>query len=238
MARCEPNNQTLEVLREQYHYAIDQVGSYPQDAQLPADPEHSLAQHLMEFYLRGMLSFDDPLFTTFWEKAPDSLRGHALGFIGQALRQTKEVIPPEILGRLKSLWERRLEQAKSAQQPRHYTCEIAHFGWWFVSDKFDRDWAVTQLLESLRLAGQTEPDHWVLEHLAQTVKTHPVESVESLKIIVERCRQMWVLHSKENSIWQILSVALQNPKTRKTAEGIVHYLGSLGFLEFRDLLSQ
>lgn len=238
LAFCEPYNQMLEVLREQYRYAIDRIGSHHDDTRLPANPDHRLAEHLMVFYWRGLLSPDDLLFTTFWEKAPVSLRGHALRFIGQALRRTEEAIPPEILERLKNLWEMRLENAKSAQQSLDHMHEMAAFGWWFVSDKFDRDWAMAQLLESLRLAKRTDPDHWVLEHLIRTVKTHPVQSVQCLKIIVEECREMWTLYAGEEEIRQILSVALQNPNTRKTAEGIVHYLGSRGFLEFRELLGQ
>ena len=190
----------------------------------------------MEFYWRGKLSLEGPLLMAFWEKAPDGLRGHAIEFVGQALKQTEGDISAEILDRLKQLWELRLVIAKKAQQPSDFEKEMAAFGWWFVSDKFDVGWAIAQLSESLQLVHQTDPEHVVLEHLARTVETHPVESAQCLRIIAEGDRKGWALYAGRDHVRRILEVALRNPTAREEAERIIHYLGSRGFLEFRDLL--
>jgi len=233
---CKPYDNVLDILREQYRYAVERIGCYRDDTRWLANPDERLAEHLMVFYWRGKLSLEGPLLTAFWEKAPDGLRGYAIKFVGRALKQTEGYIPAEILDRFKQLWELRLAIAKNAQQPSDFEKEIAAFGWWFVSDKFDVGWAIAQLYESLQLVHQTDPEHMVLEHLARTVENHPVESAQCLRIIAEGDRDVWKLYASSDHIRRILEVALQNPTAGKEAERIIHYLGSRGYLEFRNLL--
>jgi len=233
---CKPYDNVLDILREQYRYAVERIGCYRDDTRWLANPDERLAEHLMVFYWRGKLSLEGPLLTAFWEKAPDGLRGYAIKFVGRALKQTEGYIPAEILDRFKQLWELRLAIAKNAQQPSDFEKEIAAFGWWFVSDKFDVGWAIAQLYESLQLVHQTDPEHMVLEHLARTVENHPVESAQCLRIIAEGDRESWELYTSRDHIRRILEVALRNPTAGKEAERIIHYFGSRGFLEFRNLL--
>lgn len=230
---CRPYDDVLGILREQYRHAVERIGCRRDDTRWLANPDERLAEHLMEFYWRGKLSLEGPLLMAFWEKAPDGLRGHA---IEQALKQTEGDISAEILDRLKQLWELRLAIAKKAQQPSDFEKEMAAFGWWFVSDKFDVSWAIAQLSESLQLVHQTDPEHMVLEHLALTVESHPVESAQCLRILAEGDREGWKLYESSDHIRRILEVALRNPTAGKEAERIIHYLGSRGLLEFRNLL--
>ncbi len=113
---------------------------------------------------------------------------------------------------------------------------MAAFGWWFISDKFDVGWAISQLLESLQLAPHTDPEDVVLEHLARTVESYPLESAQCLRKIAEGDRAGWTLHAGRDHVRRILEVALRNPTAREEAKRIIHHLGSRGFLEFRDLL--
>lgn len=236
VAFCRPYDNVFDVIREQYRHAVERIGCRRDDTRWLANPDERLAKHLMVFYWRGKLSLENPLLTAFWEKAPDGLRGHAIEFVGRALKQTEGDIPAEILDRRKQLWELRLAIAKKAQQPSDFEKEMAAFGWWFVSDKFDVGWAIAQLSESLQLVHQTDLDHMVLEHLARTVETHPVESAQCLRIIAEGDREGWNLSAGRDHVRRILEVALRNPTAGEEAERIIHYLGSRGFLEFRNLL--
>lgn len=233
---CRPYDNVFEILHEQYRHAVGQIGSRRDDTRWLANPDKKLAEHMMVFYWRGTLALDDPLLTAFWGKASDVLRGHALSFVGRSLKQTDEVIPFEILERLKALWKSRIEETK--RNPSINEKELAAFGWWFVSGKFDMSWATTQLAESLRLVPKTDPDHIVLEHLEEIVETHPEESVECLRRIAEGDREGWKIYMSRDHIRKILEVALRSPSTSKKAEQIINYLGSRGFLEFRDLLKR
>jgi len=235
---CRPYDDVLDILREQYRHAVERIGCRRDDTRWLANPDERLAEHLMVFYWRGKLSLEDPLLTDFWVRATDSLRGHALGYVGRALKQTTEEIPAEVLDRLMQLWEARLACAKQSSPSADFAKEMAAFGWWFVSDKFAVDWAIAQLSESLQLVHQTDPAHRVLEHLAKTVEEHPKESVKCLRMIAEGDREGWKLSARRDHVRRILEVALQNPTAKEEAERIIHYLGSRGFLEFRDLLER
>ncbi|MBT9260256.1 MAG: hypothetical protein KM310_10995 [Clostridiales bacterium] len=233
---CRPYDNVLDILREQYRHAAERIGCRRDDTRWLANPDERLVEHLMAFYWRGKLSLEDPLFTAFWEKATDALRGHALGYVGRALKQTIGEIPAEVLDRLTQLWAVRLARAKQSQSRADLVKEMAAFGWWFVSDKFDVGWAIAQLSESLQLVHQTDPYHRVLEYLERTVETHPVESIQCLRLIAEGDREGWNLSAGRDHVRRILEVALRNPTAGEEAERIIHYLGSRGFLEFRNLL--
>ena len=233
---CKPYDNVLDILREQYRHAAERIGCRRDDAQWLANPDERLAEHLMVFYWRGKLSLGDPLLTAFWERATDALRAHALGYVGRALEQTSGEIPAEVLNRLTQLWAVRVARAKQAQSPTDFAKEMAAFGWWFVSDKFDVAWAIAQLSESLQLVRQTDPEHMVVEHLAKAVEKHPMKSAECLRMIAEGDREGWKLYASSAHIQRILEVALRNPTAGEEAERIIHYLGSRGFLKFRNLL--
>lgn len=76
----------------------------------------------------------------------------------------------------------------------------------------------------------------MLEHLAKTVQTHPRESVECLRMIAEADRDGWTFYVSRDHVWKILEVALRHPSATDEAKQVIRYLGSSGFLEFRDLL--
>lgn len=233
---CRPYDNVLDILREQYRHAVERLGCRRDDTRWLANPDERLAEHLMAFYWRGKLSLEDPLFTAFWEKAPDALRGHAIGYIGRALQQTSGEISAVILDRLKQLWAVRLARAKHSQSRADLVEEMAAFGWWFVSEKFDPGWALAQLSESLQLVRRTDPEHMVLEHLARIVDSYPQESALCLMMIAEGDREGWNLYAGRNHVRRILEVALRNPTSGDEAKAIINYLGSRGFMEFRDLL--
>ena len=172
----------------------------------------------------------------FWQKASEALRAHALAFVGRALKQTGGNITEEIMERLKQLWEWHLATAKEAEQPTEFEKEIAAFGWWFTSAKLDVGWALDQLSSSLQLVHRTESMHLVLEHLAETSIKYPLQSVNCLRVIAESNREGWEIYASRNRIRKILEQGLQNPDATQEAERVIHYLGSRGFLDFRDLL--
>ena len=232
---CKADDQVFEILREQYHYAANRIGTHAKEERMLTDPDKKLSEHLMAFYWRGKLSLQDPLLSTFWEKATDDLCAYAISFIGHALQNTPKPIPTEVLKRLKKLWKTRLEIAK--QNPGKHKKEIAAFGWWFISDKFDTDWAIKQLREALDIAYEVEADIEVVEKLAELSTEYPLEAVHCLEMMVKGEQKDWNIYSWRDYARKILSVALQKgEKVSAKAKRIINYLVSRGWLEFRDLL--
>jgi len=230
----KPNKSVFELLQEQYNHAIDLIDTQRSEIRWLVDPDRRLAEHLMVFYWWGTIELDDPLLFKFWEKAPDELRGHAIEFIGHALQRGKKPVPIDILKRFQKLWESCL--AKAMESPESHINEISAFGWWFVSRKFDSNWSISQLAKALELIPKISPDDMVLEHLASFVETYPVESVKCLRKIVEGDREGWIIDTGSEHIRHILKISLQCEDVKKEAKELVHYLGSRGFLEFKDLL--
>jgi len=235
LAFCQPYDNVFALLRDQYEHAVEQIGSPRDKKPLLRDPDERLAEHLMVYYWRARIDLQDPLWRKFWEKATDPLRAHAIEFVGRSLLQTEEQVPSVILDRLRKLWEDRFSRSKEG--PADHEKEISAFGWWFVSEKFDANWSITQLSEALQLIHKTEPAHMVLEQLAKTVETHPRESVKCLRMIAEGDRNGWLLYANRKSVRRILEVALQQPSASEEAKAVINYLGSRGFLEFKDLLT-
>jgi len=238
---CPVYDNVFNVLHEEYNYAIEQINAASTEKQQLAKPDERLAQHLMTLYWRGKLNLDDleGLLTRFYAKAPDALRGYALEFLGRSLRNTKEAIEPQILNQLQLLWEHRLEVARAATLPTSYINELAAFGWWFASGKFDDSWAIEQLKKALELVGQVEPDDLVVDRLAVLAEVMPDSAVECLKLVIEKGKRLGRIYFWRNQVKTILAKAIQgsNHQTRQSATALINRLGELGNWDFRELLS-
>jgi len=231
---CQPYDNVFQILRDVYAHAVARISQHEDRFRYLAHPDVRLAEHLMVFYWRGKVDLKDPLFVSFWEKASDSLRAHAIEFIGRSLKYTDEPIPNEIIEQLQKLWSERFSQAK--RYPAKHEREVAVFGWWFVSGKFDIDWSVTMLLKALKLVPKTEPADMVIERLSEIAETYPLKSGECLRRIAEEDKEGWLLYTNEETIRKVLQFGLANPNARRRAEELINYLGSRGFHNYRDLL--
>jgi hypothetical protein len=140
----------------------------------------------MVLYWHGDIAFEDPdrLLDLFFEKAPDQLRGYAIESIGRWLRHNPSPVPEEVLVRLTSLWTRRLNAAQSASVPAAHSNELAAFGWWFSSGKFEDRWALTQTGNVLALIGKIEPMVYVMERLADLADDLTQTALNLLKLII------------------------------------------------------
>ena len=57
---CAPYNDTLVVLREEYPKTIDRMGTKPERASGPGNPDEHLGDQLMVLYWRGKLTLEEP----------------------------------------------------------------------------------------------------------------------------------------------------------------------------------
>lgn len=238
---CAPYDNVFEVLEGEYAKAVERLGTdAPGGRRHLADPEERLAEHLMLMYGRGKLALEPPtdLLGRFFEKAPGRVRGRAIEFIGRSLHDNKGDIPPAIIQRFEALWERRMERARAA--PADSVEELANFGWWVVSGKFDEAWALRQLEEALRLSRKADSSMMMMiaEALAGIAARRPREAVRCLEGLVEADREGWGILGSEAQARTILAAAMVSgdAEARETATALIHRLGARGRLGFRDLL--
>ena len=99
----------------------------------------------MFMYYSGKLNLEDELILAFYTKSSDKIRGHALHYLGYSLYSDKG-IAPEILERVRALCNVRLAAIKNATDKSVHRSELAAFGWWFASAKFDDTWSLSHLI--------------------------------------------------------------------------------------------
>lgn len=235
---CDVYDNVFSVLRKQYENAVRSLQESQKDKDRHGDPNTKLAEHMMVLYRRGLFRLDDPesIFSQFWKCAPNKLRAYTLEFIGRSLRDTKDEVPPDILQRLQALWESRLNRAKRESDVANHG-ELSAFGWWFISAKFDDEWAISQLYEAIERTKSIEPDLWVVERLAKLVTQMPEECVKCLELMVIHESTGWGIYSWREAAKEILGKALQT-EAAAHAEKVINYLASKNLLEFRELLQK
>jgi hypothetical protein len=236
---CPPYDNVFEELQTIYSQAVDQLSTAADTESQSYDSDHHVAEHLITYYWRGKLTLDDNgLFARFWKKADDKLRAHAIEFAGRSLSNTDEDIPPEISARFKELWTTRLATAKSSTNIPDYQDELAAFGWWFSAGKLGSAWEIAQLKEVLLLVRKIDPDSSVVERLVELAGTRPNDVVECLKLLVETTQKPWGIYAWLDEAKKILATVIQSQDTQARDEAIklVHRLGSMGHLQFRELL--
>ena len=175
----------LGIIGPEYERGVELIDRFSQRDEHKVHPENRLAEHLMVFYLRGGLALDEKgLLARFFREAPQTLRRHALGFIGRTLNAQQGKIPPDFELRLRHLWERRLQVAEQAADPAAHLQELAAFGWWFASGKLEDAWSLRQLVKVLELGVKIEAATEVITRLKDLAEKHPERTVQSLSLIL------------------------------------------------------
>ena len=236
----QPHDTLLRELEPAYQKAIADINT-PRMLKSPASPDNSLSEHLMIYYWRGQLTFDgkDQLLENFYTQASDSVRRHAMWFVGRSVAGWGEAAPPEVFERLRSLMERRLRATEQNTSAAPFTKELAAFGWWFTADKFADEWSLGMLLKVLHITKTIDGGMDVVKTLAGLSSRHPVECVACLALIVEGDRDNWALTGVDVEARQIIKTALDSGQhdAVMSAQRLVELLIARGYYGFRHLLS-
>jgi hypothetical protein len=99
----QPYNDPLAVLSEEYARAVDRIGTKPDRAPGPGNPDEHLGEHLMVFYWRGKLGLDG-LLAKFYARASADLRRETMEFVGRSLGSTKGDVEAEVIEKVVALW--------------------------------------------------------------------------------------------------------------------------------------
>jgi len=225
----------LGLLRPSYEQALDRLGVERQEKTRISDPDERLGHHLVLFYREGALEEKDPLFTTFFEKADSSLRYSVMSDAVRQVQDIAEAKRDDVFSRLRKLWEWRLSAAVEEDADEHH--ELSSFAWWFLKDELAPQWRLEQLLQTQRHDIKLDLDGRVLEKLASLSEKHLLEVLRCLEAIVRNPNnEHWGIY--DDHVKEILrrGLASDSEELRQKSEDLVHYIGSQGFLSFRELL--
>lgn len=180
------------VLTEEYLAEMDRLRPRPRGR---LDVGEKLAEHLMAFYLRGDVEIDSPdgLLRAFYERAPASVRGQAIAFIGHVLRDNAaDAISEEHCARIRRLWEwRRVSVAGRMRNEQRE--ELENFGWWFASEHCDQGWLLSELIATLEATGSIENDSLVMEKLAVTAPAQPDDVLHAVELMIDAPKERWLI---------------------------------------------
>jgi len=228
----------LPMLTLQYEKAIDS-SAVPFDSSVKSQYERNLVGHLVSFFWRARLDLNDKkgLLARFFQKAPVELRAYLFEVIGRSL-----AIPPLKAGDHQNLPERLqkllADRIVAVKQSGEEESELEPFGWWFITNQFDPDWMVENLLVVLRLSHKISPDWHVVETLSKEAKSRPLQSVEALEQIIIGDKEGWAIYGWEQHARELLKTALEsdNAQAKESAARVINLIGSRGQYGFRELL--
>ncbi len=235
---CPMYDNVFRLLTDEYLLAVKRLGDSTKERVEPTDPEAKLADHLMVAYWRGLAPREGALLRLFYEKAPVTLRRHVFTTVGQSLRNAKEAVPGDMKGRLQELVEWRAATITSGTPDVE---ELTSFGWWFVSGPLDRDWVLPMLKQVLRLTHKIEPDHLVLDRLAEVARETPRDAVECLGMMVRSIGSERISPASREAIKVVLSSGITHgdEETRDATKVVINAFGECGgWDDLADLLKR
>ena len=233
MAFSQVHIDLLPTLRSLYERAVQGIGKHSEDLKALADPDERLGGHLVLFYRHNALELDDPLLSSFFDVATDEVRYKTLSNAARGIQNLKDRDLTSACQRLKLLWERRADGSKGGDAAREWSA----FCWWFIKEQFEPVWALRYLALALERGAELELEGRVLGRLKELVSDYPHEVFKCLDLIVRKSeKHNWGLY--DNEVKKILRIilAFDDDALRERAEDLLHHIGSLGFLSFRELL--
>ncbi len=133
--------------------------------------------------------------------------------------------------RLQEFWEWRLKDSKEAE-------ELKEFGWWVREGKFNAEWMLGRLIETLeKTGGDIEADFHVLSVLLALSAKHPQLCAKALSLIVRASSADRLTLGHDENIPRILAALYSTGDAAAIglAENIIDHLTKLGFETFRKI---
>jgi len=234
---CRPFDRSLHVLYAAYLAAAVALEPAVRENGGGDRPDSRLVEHIAVFLLRGVIDTDDQLYLTYLAGSTPALREHFLAFVGRALAEDGDM-DPRVVERAQALWADRLQAVRVGAGSD--SKELEAFGWWLGSSKLDAGWRAAQIVTTLRLTGgRIDLGHSVLEELAVLAPTHPAQSVEAARLIVDADREGWEVVGSRDALRKIIESAIDSSsdESAEAARQLAHMLGAKGHRDFRDLVS-
>ena len=242
LAFCAPYDEVFALLKDRYAAAIESLQRSDSQVTRLDDVRYRLVEHLVLLYRRGVLCLDEPggLLSRLEQAVAPLLHAHCITFIGHVLSHPQASPNKEEVARLASFLARRLAVVDAAVSPVEAAKQLEGFGWWFASGTLDTEWSLDQLHEVLRRSAKVEPDHQVVERLADLAEAYPQRVLQVFSLMVKGIREPWVLRSWRDGAMRLLRALLLAPEVpvRSGAEDLVNVIVAQGHIEFRDILKQ
>lgn len=225
----------FDVLKDLYMDFIKLLGTVEKTGFRASDINERLPQHLMVTYVHGPKH--DDLVDYFFANAPTKSKVYAVNFIGRVvfteLAQYKD--QENVKQRTLKLWDARLKESETNLNVE----ELQEFGWWFKRSPFSAKDTIEHLIKTLQLTeGVIDGPYEIAEDLLRYVDEFPEETIIALSLIAHGVKENHEIAYKQQEYREIITKvkASGNTEAVTKANELINYLGSRGFIDFRDLL--
>ena len=200
--------------------------------------QNRLADYIFILHLWDALP--DDLLEQFTERAPDSVRRHAMWFVGNQVSRPPSDVPAAVKARGLTYWERRLAAAIKSGEPNRYRGELGTIGQWcFHAAEVDEAWLCEQLLQMLA-AGFVPTDAFsVVEWLEKIAPRHLDLAVAVMAALLRNSQvDQWAYMTQREPIRAVLSEGLARgtAETVELAKETVAFLSTIGETSYLDLV--
>ncbi len=227
-----PTRQMVELLKPIYRQRLSNPSVPSLDVKATQTLASRAGEHVLFLYAQGAIELNskDGFVNVFFSNADSEARSSALGRLGWHLERWDDPTTA-VVERLQQLWDWRVKSMNRSPD----LVELASFGSWFRSGKFQRAWAIGQLAGAARLGASFEIPGLLVEKLCGFAREFPGECFEVLSRLVEDkdpADVNWV----GSKAAPILAAALGsgNKILYARATALMDRLGSLGLINLAD----
>ena len=191
------------------------------------DPRTRLGEHLATFYLRGVISEQDELLSTYWRNAPDVAKEGVIEFIGSWLREAQE-LSLAVLDRAQVFFDWASDRGDAG---------LASFSWWVPVRDLPAGWRLGRLELLAERRVRPAPAFLIAEELPNLAQVEPLRSVRILRRLLEEGAERWSVDAWQDRIIAVLRTALESGdiEAQHAADEVLNWLGALGYRGFRAL---
>lgn len=233
---CPPYDPVFRAIRTEYEAAVERVPSRQKsDAGNDDRPDQHLGQHLVVLWWRS--TAPRSLLDRWFEFADDELAAGVMSYVGSALNDAKGDIDPDILARVRELWDARIEQISA--QPDAHTMECQAFAATFASGRLADDWSLDRLETTLRLNRPGRRSWDVVERLAELSASRPAIATRLALKMLKDAPNDWdhdVWSEPIQSLLQTTSDAHDQEASENRSAIIDHYV-TRGDIEYRRFIA-
>jgi hypothetical protein len=221
----------FRLLRWRYEMAVAEWKDHTDLDSREQELARRVGSHLAQLYWHGKINLGErnDLVDKFFAHVPPSIASDVIDRLGCWLHE-ETPLNADLLRRLKVLWAKR---AADAHKP-----ELAAFGRWFSSGRFDDEWALEELQKVLAAEVLPHAHDQVVTRLAALIPRHLPRVLECLELLVRVDDRGWGVLNWRIPTAAILTAALASDGShlRVTAETVISRLCAKGYLDFRALL--
>ena len=203
---CNPYDDVFPVLADEYSRGVSVIGTWEEE-RFPSFEDERLGQHVIVFFVRGVIDLDHELLISFFARAGPGLAKRTIWFCGQLLQRPKDAprVPANVTERLKQLWEWRRELVQHSEYPNQFSGEMGMFGYWFAHGTLDDDWCIVELDHASAIADKVEMASEVVARLAALADAYPAHCLRILERVA--AGDEWNRLERDRNVLEIIARA-------------------------------